>query len=319
MGRIHLRRFQRIVFCALAASGIGYADNLTWTSAGNNVWSIFYVSPYTALDTTTGQTLQIFCIDYNHDIAPPQTWQANVVPLSTANLSQYQFGGSYPGITPLDTTAASAFAFQSQTTTSDGSTVTANLSTSGSMDRYLELAWLVTQMETALSDGQSGKITTAAMDAALDVYQVADWLIFADAGPSQFAPGETHIADLESRVAGTSGDFSYNSTLGLWSSAGTGYDFQYAVDSALNSAENAVVNNGWSSSQFSVVTASASWDASNNNGVPLQEFLVLTPNSGSSLTPVPEPSQLVLLFTVIALTGLAARRVASKRRASQIR
>jgi hypothetical protein len=312
-------RFQRIILCTLAASGVGYADNLTWTSAGNNVWSIFYVSPYTALDTTTGQTLQIFCIDYNHDIAPPQTWTANVVPLSSTNLSQYQFGGSYPGVSPLDTTAASAFAFQSQTTTSGGSTVTANLSTSGSMDRYLELAWLATQMETALSDGQQGKITTAAMDAALDVYQVADWLIFADASPSQFAPGMTHIADLENRVAGTSGGFSYNSTLGLWSSAGSGYDFQYAVDSALNSAENAVVNNGWSSSQFSVVTASQSWDASNNGGVPLQEFLVLTPTTGSSLTPVPEPSQLVLLFTVIALTGLAARRVARKRRATQIR
>jgi hypothetical protein len=186
------------------------------------------------------------------------------------------------------------------------------------MDRYLELAWLITQMETALSDGQSGKITTAAMDAALDVYQVADWLIFADASPSQFAPGETHLADVESRVAGTSGDFSYNSTLGLWSSAGSGYDFQYAVDSALNSAENAVVNNGWSSSQFSVVTASEPWVAANNGGVPLQEFLVLTPASGSSLTPVPEPSQLVLLFTVIALTGLAARRAAAKRRAAQI-
>src|SRR5580658_223320 len=260
-GRIQVTRFQRILLCGLAASGVGYADNLTWTSAGNNVWSIFYVSPYTALDTTTGQTLQIFCIDYNHDIAPPQTWQANLVPLSTTNLSQYQFGGSYPGVSPLDTTAASAFAFQSQTTTSNGSTVTANLSTSGSMDRYLELAWLVTEMETTLSDGQSGKLTTAAMDAALDVYQVADWLIFADAGPSQFAPGQTHLSDLEGKIAGTSGDYSYNSTLGLWSSASSGYDFQYAVDSALNSAETAVVNNGWSSSQFSVVTASQSWDA----------------------------------------------------------
>jgi hypothetical protein len=306
-----LTRIQRIVLCALAAAGAGYADDLTWASAGSNVWSIFYVSPYTAVDNTTGQSLQIFCIDYNHDIAPPQVWQANLVPLSTTNLSQYQFGGDYPGVLPAGSTAASSFAFQSQTTTSNSSTVTANLTTSGAMDRYLELAWLITQMETALADGQSGKMTTAAMDAALDVYQVADWLIFADSGPSQFASGMTHIADLENKIAGTSGDYGYNATLGLWSAGSTGFDFQYAVDSALNSAEGAVVNNGWSSSAFSVVTATQSWDQANNAGTPLQEFLVMTP--------VPEPSKFVLLFTVIGLAGLLSWRSTRKKRAAQSR
>jgi hypothetical protein len=304
-----LTQIQRLIFFALAATGAAFADDMTWASPGNNTWSIFYISPYTAVDTTTGQTLTLFCIDYNHDISPPNNWQANVTPLSTANLSQYQFGGNYTNVLPTNSTAASSFAFQSQTTTSNGSTVSADLSTSGAMDRYLELAWIVTQMETALSDGQSNQMTTAAMDTALDVYQVADWLIFADDGPSEFTAGQTNLSDLENRIGATGGDYAYDAALGLWSASNSGFSFQYAADSVINAAENAVVNQGWTSSQFSVVTGTQAWDTADNNGVAVQEFL--------TLTPVPEPSQLILLFTVFAWVGLLAWRSATRKRAAQ--
>jgi hypothetical protein len=294
----------RLALCVLALSTAGFADNMEWSSPGNNVWQGFYVSPYTANDATTGQLLSIFCIDYNHEIAPPMDWQANIVPFNTSNFSQYQFGGNYPNILPGNTSNPANFAFQGDTAVSNGATVTANLSTSNGLDRYLELVWLATQMESALSDGNNGLLSAAAMNAAIDVYQVADWLVFAD---------PNHLADLQGRIGATGGAF--DSTLGLWGSSSTGYSFQFAVDSALNSAENAVVNQAWQPGLgWSVVTADATWDAQNQNGVPLQEFLTYTPPSQSNVNPVPEPSQMVLMFTVLTLVALAVKCSAIKRR-----
>jgi hypothetical protein len=308
----------RLALCALGLCTAGFADNMEWSSAGNNVWQGFYVSPYTATDATTGQLLSIFCIDYNHEIAPPMDWHANIVPFSTSNYSQYQFGGSYPNILPGNTSNPANFAFQGNTTVSNGASATADLSTSNGLDRYLELVWLGTQMESALTDGKNGLLSTAAMDAVIDIYQAADWLVFADSGPSEFSSGKTNLQDLEGRIGATAGSFSFNSTLGLWNSSSTGYDFQFAVDSALNSAENAVMNQNWAPGPgWSVVTTDKTWDAQNQNGVPLQEFLTYTPPSQSSLNPVPEPSQILLMFTMIALVALvgfaARRRIAARR------
>jgi hypothetical protein len=299
----------RLVLCFLGLCSAGFADNMQWVSAGSNAWQGFYVGPYTAKDATTGQLISIFCIDYNHEIAPPMDWQANIVPFSASNFSQYQFGGSYPNILPGNTSNPANFAFQTNTAVSNGASVTANLSTSNGLDRYLELAWLVTQMETALTDQNSGLLSTAAMNIVLDIYQAADWLVFADSGPSEFSSGKTNLQDLESRITATGGNYAFNSTLGLWGSSSTGYNFQFAVDSALNSAENAVINQGWTPGLgWSVVTADKTWDAQNENGVPLQEFLTYSPPSQSNLNPVPEPSQIVLMFTVIALIALGAKR-----------
>jgi hypothetical protein len=304
----------RLAICILGLCTAGFADNMQWESAGNNVWQGFYVSPYTATDATTGQLISIFCIDYNHEIAPPMDWQANIVPFSTSNFSQYQFGGSYPNISPGDTSNPANFAFQTNTTVSNGSSVTANLSTSNGLDRYLELVWLATQMESALTDGQNGLLSTAAMNAVIDIYQAADWLVFADSQPSEFSSG-TNLQDLEGRIAATGGNYSLNPTLGLWGSSSSGYNFQFAVDSALSSAENAVMNQGWMPGLgWSVVTADETWDAQNENGVPLQEFLTYTPPSQSNLSPVPEPSQIVLMVTVFGLIALGANRSRLMRR-----
>jgi hypothetical protein len=304
----------RLAMCILGLCTAGFADNMQWESAGNNIWQGFYVSPYAAKDTTTGQLISIFCIDYNHEIAPPMDWQANIVPFSTSNFGQYQFGGSYPNISPGNTSNPANFAFQTNTAVSNGASVTANLSTSNGLDRYLELVWLATQMETALTDGSSGILSTSAVNAVVDIYQAADWLVFADSGLSDFSAGKTNLQDLESRIAATGGSFSFNPTLGLWGTGSAGYNFQFAVDSALNSAEDAVMNQGWTPGLgWSVVTADKTWDAQNENGVPLQEFLTYSPPSQSNLNPVPEPSQIVLMLTIIALIGLVAKRSAVRR------
>jgi hypothetical protein len=46
------------------------------------------------------------------------------------------------------------------------------------------MAWLATQLETALTDRNSGRLSIAAMNAVLDIYQAADWLAFADSAPA---------------------------------------------------------------------------------------------------------------------------------------
>ncbi len=247
----------RLAVCVLGLCTAGFADNMEWNSPGNNVWQGFYVSPYTATDTTTNQTISLFCIDYNDEIAPPNAWVANINTLSFDNLANNDYQYLQYGL---------------------------GLSQSAAWDSYLEVAWLATQMENSLTD-----------DYLLDVYQVADWLVFADNNGSEFS-NESNLLDLEGRIAAS------------------GVSFQDAVYSALESAEGAVASCEPNCSQiaagWSVVTGH------DNNDGPVQEFLTYTPDppSQTGLNPVPEPSQIILMFTLIALIAGGARRSALKRR-----
>ena len=59
----------------LAASS-AYGDELTWTGVGSSPQTLagaYYVSPYYAYDTTTKEPLTLYCVDFNHEIAPPYT------------------------------------------------------------------------------------------------------------------------------------------------------------------------------------------------------------------------------------------------------
>jgi hypothetical protein len=47
---------------------------------------------------------------------------------------------------------------------------------------------------------------------------------------------------LETRITAAGGGYIFNSTLGLWVPNSLGYNFGFAADSALNPAENAVMN-----------------------------------------------------------------------------
>ncbi len=141
-------------------------------------------------------------------------------------------------------------------------------------DRYLEAVWLATQMESALQAGGGN------MNLTLDIDQVAAWLLFVN---------ESNETDLESRIL-ASGD-----------------DFQDAVYKELNLATSAVDSGPVDTLGWSVVTGTS------DQG-PVQEFLTYTPPSQTGLNPVPEPSQIVLMVTMIALIALVVRRSAVKRR-----
>jgi hypothetical protein len=44
---------------------------------------------------TNNQYLTLFGLDFNHEINPPTQWDVNLNLLSSSNLSQFQYGGSY--------------------------------------------------------------------------------------------------------------------------------------------------------------------------------------------------------------------------------
>ena len=260
----------RLIWTALlllTLAGCALSDSLSWNNPNGLIWSNFYTSPYYATDLSQNSTvLKIFCLDYNDEIAPPNDWHANIVPLSPGNVQDFQFGGTYP--VPA-TGGATPFAF-----TGDG----LSTSTVTTYQRYLMAAWLFQGIEDALA------LSTPDTHTAI-VDQVAAWELFVDSG---------HVADLSGRIT-----------------PGNGTP-QADVDAAILAAETAVITNGWTGGGgWAVVTGDAAWidgPPQENSGLRVQEFL--TP-----IDPVPEPSALALLVTVVGGLAFGWRR----RRSSQTR
>ena len=92
----------------LGSTGL-FADTFTWGGTYIANWDGFGTSPYTATDTsvTPNQAIQLFCLDFNDEIAPPDTWQANFNALSSASVANAaQYGGNYNNL--LDAAASAA-------------------------------------------------------------------------------------------------------------------------------------------------------------------------------------------------------------------
>jgi hypothetical protein len=90
-----------------AATAWGNLVTLDWVSPGNNPVGYFYVSPYTAQIKGTNQQITLYCIDFNHEVAPPLEWQANIQTFDQANVPNMQYGGlPNPSTTWIDYEAA---------------------------------------------------------------------------------------------------------------------------------------------------------------------------------------------------------------------
>jgi hypothetical protein len=96
-----------------------FADNLQWDSAGNNPVGNYYVSPYTATDTTTGAVLTLYCIDFNHEVAPPYNWVANINPLTESAVPLLQYGASGSQSTVWTEYETAAYLIEELTGTTD--------------------------------------------------------------------------------------------------------------------------------------------------------------------------------------------------------
>jgi hypothetical protein len=139
-----MNKIFRLFALALVIAPVGlFATELTldFVSPGNNPVGFYYVSPYTAEIKGTGQLLTLYCIDFNHDISPPNEWTAQIESFDFANLPNMQHGGDpNPTATWL---------------------------------KYEAAAWLVTQMAEQPNTAQG-----LSQEA---IYQYAAWEVFLDA------------------------------------------------------------------------------------------------------------------------------------------
>jgi hypothetical protein len=285
-------------FYVLICANSLFADDLKWGGTWAGVWQGFGTSPYTAIDTSNNnKVLIIFCLDYNDEIAPPIDWKANIRPVTPSNVTQYaQFGGNYgQGIT------AAPWAFNGDAGVQPGHAVDLSVYSTSAYTRYLEAAWLFTNILSAQSHNDLNSMI---------ISQVAAWDLFIE---------RQNLPDLQSRIsASNNGRYTFNNYVysnNSYASAPTttsisGLLFQDAVDEALKAAQNAVRANwytsGWAP-QWDLVTGDPQWSAA--YGRPVQEFL-------SDAPPVPEPSSIILLATAgIGTIMFARRRKAAKMQA----
>jgi hypothetical protein len=302
------------------------ADDLTWGGTYVADWNGFGTSPYTAIDTSTqtNQTISIYCLDYNDEIAPPFYWTASILSLTAPNVTgtgQYagvyaaQYGGDYNSLVsaaynqshPSGETLSQVevqgppFVFGGDTSPGAGN-YAVTINSQDAYTRYLEAAWLFQDIQSAIPNDVSTDM----------IAQVAAWELFVNS---------SNMSGLTSLVDNYGGAYTFTNYLEL--SAGTyltnpsvstastsGLTFEQAVDLALTDAQNAVTSQNFAPGSYnfgswSLVTATPD-DVVQDIGRPAQEFL--SPNAIPDQPPVPEPGPLVLLATVPVLAMWVQRR-----------
>jgi len=296
--------FAVLVILMSGSSGL-FADDLTWAGPNGSNWSGFYTSPYYANDNSVGpppQSIQLFCLDFNDEIAPPSAWTASITTLNLTSVTYAaQYGGSY------NTQLTNAFNSSDPKAPGETSAPQVSLnstlsSAAASYTSYLEAAWLFTGIQSAIGAGDGN---TALID------QVAAWELFVNAHNS---------STLTNDITGTGGTFTYDNYLALSSGnymngplptglSTSDLSFTNAVALALSAAQNAVVNLEWGPGShdygsWSIVTGTPGYVV--GYGLPVQEFL--TPTAVPDQPPVPEPQSVVLFGTVIIGISWAMRR-----------
>ena len=141
MQKFHANIFRAAVILLISGSAFitpARANTITldWVGPNGNNAGGYYISPYTAQIDGTNQSLLIYCIDFNHDIAPPYQWEANIAPL-TSNVSSFQYGTTDPNAA-LDYQAA-AWLISDLYNLTQGTKTSANPSWDEAVDQYA--AW----------------------------------------------------------------------------------------------------------------------------------------------------------------------------------
>lgn len=294
-----------VVFLLASASfSTAFADELIWGNTYAQVWQGFGTGPYSAHDTTTGKSIILFCLDFNDEIAPPFTWNATARVLNSTNVTHSaQYGGNYDNLLNQSYGAThSGHPAPNQVSEAPFSFVTDNAGggygvdlslSSDAYSRYLEAAWLFTELQAA---GGSSKLALVA--------QVAAWDLLVDSA---------HKASLSTDIANTNASGKIYGFQDLVGGSGkpalSGLDFQQAVDYMLSAAQQSVVvNKTFTGAGWSIVTGDPDWvESASGKTIPAQEFL-----SPNAIPPsVPEPSAVILLATAIGAAALLKRRRAA--------
>lgn len=280
-----------------------FADTFVWGDTYAQAWQGFGTSPYSAHGSGANANITIFCLDFNDQIAPPFTWNATVWNLTQANVqNEAQYGGNYnnlldaayqtsnPGQNAPNQVSGPPYAF---VTDDAGGSYKADLTNSpDAYTRYLEAAWLFSEIEAA------GSQTPFDL-----VFQAAAWDLFVNTA---------NQADLAQDIQNTNADGNiygfqdYIDPAGSATANVSGIDFQQAVDYALNAAQAAVVtNHTFTGDGWTIVTADPTWVETDGKTIPAQEFL--SPNAVDP-PPVPEPSSIVLLATLAGAAWFGRNR-----------
>ncbi len=341
-------RVLKVYLCGLflllcCGSELLKADELSWGGTYVANWDGFGTSPYTAIDTTNNQSIQLFCLDFNDEIAPPMTWDASIIPLTKANVAgtgayqnvyAAQYGGAYntlvqnaynstppsqraPGETLSQVEVSGPpFAYVGDKSAPPGEPgtnstlqgagaykVDMSASANNPYTRYLEAAWLFSDIRDGLS--QSPQDTQTDM-----IAQAAAWELLVNTSNLGFL---TNAVDTygKSNEVGNTGAYQTVATYSFAnyltpSAAVSGISFEQAVDLALQDAQTAV-NGGWSpGNAWSIVTATPQYVI--GYGEPVQEFLSFGATPDQAPLPNPEPADVFLLATAAGLVFWSLHR-----------
>jgi hypothetical protein len=232
-------RFFLLAVATVLTAGTALADHLSFQSISSqsNVWQGYWTSPYLVMDQSvppSGELLTVYCLDFNHEVAPPYNWDATITPLDPSDVGSLLYGAS------------------------------AN-------------AWQHYAAAVSLFEDIQQLLVTQPADANLleTEYQVAAWKLFVN--PSR-------QAELDSKIATTGG-------------ATFAADVTSLYNQALAAGSSTQTEPGWFA-----VTVDPVWEAANQPGVPVQEFLI-----HEDPLPVPEPAAILLLATVVGLLALRMR------------
>jgi hypothetical protein len=85
-----------LMIAAPAALADGTPVTMTFVGVNGINDGHYYVSPYQGLLTSNGQSspVTLFCVDFNNEVTWNQTWQANITPLSSSDLSNTRYGNA---------------------------------------------------------------------------------------------------------------------------------------------------------------------------------------------------------------------------------
>ena len=190
-----MKRYSSIVaFAALLIFAPGaFADSMTFTNPGSNVWAGVYVNPYTGLDTTTNQVLTLYCDDYNTEFSGNPTWDAVITPLVPFQASRLLFGGI---------TSAYDFTLEPSTTIIQATSYT-TLDFPGPYYLYLEAAYLFGQIQHTTDATTKQELSAAAWSLFVNSGSVGTLVSAINNSGSTFAVDVANDLTAAATAAGT--------------------------------------------------------------------------------------------------------------------
>jgi hypothetical protein len=327
----------------------GKVTKTNWSNSPNNA----SINLYAANDAVISRTAGILCANYNLCIEynPPTggaaaNWLANIAPVDGGYVGPSQFGTNFGGTGYRSAAAASnstpaGSPYPANIDSGDLTPVAPSPATSNALDQGAEFVKSAVATQSALTDAHNGILAVSAMGAVSDYYQGADSRALTDSISSDDHSDQSDPLHLEGGSNAPRVTPPVIQHAAQPGSNSSGYDPTPIVDSELQAAGNQVINqsaasvNWWPVMPFgptSDAPQSNPWPLEFRDPGPMYPFPSTSSTPSTSATdppnqdashsgldlasPVPEPSQLVLMFTVIALTVLAAKRSAFTRRSA---